>query len=1370
MLSIAPLRCAAYYLDLAQERGELFAYYADERASSMSPAGKWTGKLAARLGLTAGGADVKRADFEALFHGFDPRSGAALQTGAQSIEQAQAVESAISAAEQKLFALNRKAIAAKKAGQDELAKSLQELAALARADLKKAERYRRRPGSDLTFSAPKSASLLWAKALKDDPALARRIEQAHDAAVSSAAEIMERGFLMSRRRDLGSQRQIREFVKGAIIAMFRHGDARAVKGELPDPQLHTHVLLLSPVLRADDEIGAAYTDYAKDNLKALGAAYRAHFAQALRGLGCSLEADEQKSVLALRVAGIGEKAEKAFSKRREKILETVRREGIDEQTAALKLRQAKENWSQEELVSGWNNALDALDVSLDAVTRAKGGASPRMRSDEELVESLLELETFFSLPQLRQALWEDAQFDESDGPLLEERVNARLRRILKSPDLLMVQDPRGQVAPGQKRRAFKAAGRFNEPIFTTNSLVAREERNLRELRGMTDDARHAVDLTQAQRSIAAFEQRSGMRLHDYQLAPVLGLTTAKTAISICAAWAGAGKTTMATAAKAVWEDAGFKLVGLAPSNKAAAKLGEETGMSAYTLERLFKLVEETRPGQERVELDDRTVLFVDEASMVGFDNAEKLTRLAREYGCKIALVGDPDQLPSVSKGVWLRSIMNDEAIGGLPRVLSHMTKDFGDWKNLSRQREAWAKQASAHAALNKFGQALELYEERGCLTQSVDRAEQIEKIATEYMADTRPPVDKLVMATKNDDVWALNQAIREALKQAGKLKEPQEIADTALELCPRDRIIFTETLRPKGRGAEQIAKSETGTVVCATPRPDGSLDLTIELDRKGADGAPGVARFNTNDFSSLAHGYALTVHRSQGQTVESAWFLYSNFVSHELAYVAMTRHRANFKMHVLDHEREDLEARLSNKLFKVNARDLVPDAGADGKLSAAFEQLRQSCDAEERRQDALFASALDRAGALALHAIGRAKEAATSAAEGARLIIEALRQKTAGAAPVLLERIRLEIEIARAKRLLRREAAPSLARHPKAAALDAEGLRSIQQAGRVMQMDETGIVPQTRRVDLARESILPYVDERYIYVRDSAGVAFALAKSAQLPDVLMEVQELCERHAALERTRHPASAQDARAPAAQGPPSIHRLTAAAPEPLGLLARTARSCDNAGRARLASDIRAGKLRVVAADAAFKPDQAQATGVISAIDDAFVYVSHADAADGALVVKWPRASAPFAGASDADVTALLGFDRRILLKGLRGPSLSELRGRLAATDFGSLGLKDNQPLDGRVAFIDNEALYISAKHPASGADVIVKVKRDGALSHINERELRHLDSQCRGEKIGIVADSAGQARVAVFRGAKLGVASSFAKLLELTLERT
>lgn len=195
-------------------------------------------------------------------------------------------------------------------------------------------RENHRPGYDLTFSAPKSVSILWAFA---DEKIKEKVHLAHKKSVNEAMKHMEK-YGGKARRGKGGKRV--EAVRNLIFSKFEHSTSRE-----NDPQLHTHCLLFNLAQRQDGSFGAIESKYIYDEKMATGAIYRAELAKHLElELGCKII----KKGITFEIAGISDDLIREFSTRREQIEEDLKKKGFSSAKSAdysaLGTRKVKKNF------------------------------------------------------------------------------------------------------------------------------------------------------------------------------------------------------------------------------------------------------------------------------------------------------------------------------------------------------------------------------------------------------------------------------------------------------------------------------------------------------------------------------------------------------------------------------------------------------------------------------------------------------------------------------------------------------------------------------------------------------------------------------------------------------------------------------------------------------------------------------------------------------------------------------------------------------------------------------------------------------------------------------------------------------------------
>lgn len=353
------------------------------------------------------------------------------------------------------------------------------------------------------------------------------------------------------------------------------------------------------------------------------------------------------------------------------------------------------------------------------------------------------------------------------------------------------------------------------------------------------------------------EQRAALNhvLGDKQLSSVVGL-------------AGAGKSTLLATARDAWARQDVKVHGAALAGKAAEELQNASGIASRTL---ASLELSWKNGYDPIGKGE--VLVVDEAGMVGTRQLSRVVEKMNEIGAKLVLVGDPDQLQPIEAGTPFRRVTKSHGA-------AHLTE-------IHRQKADWQKQASRALAEGDLTKAVDHYRKRGAVTQTDNQAAAIEALVESYAMDVAANgtgKSRLAFAHRRKDVHALSQAIRAALRSAPDAK-PETIFATATGIrafAEDDRIVFTRNDKDIG-----VKNGILGTVITAE---NGAIAVALDGDTKRH------VRFNPSQFQNFDHGYAVTIHKSQGATVDQAYVLASRSMDRHLAYVAMTRHRDEMRL------------------------------------------------------------------------------------------------------------------------------------------------------------------------------------------------------------------------------------------------------------------------------------------------------------------------------------------------------------------------------------------------------------------------------------------------------------------------------------------
>jgi Ti-type conjugative transfer relaxase TraA len=401
----------------------------------------------------------------------------------------------------------------------------------------------------------------------------------------------------------------------------------------------------------------------------------------------------------------------------------------------------------------------------------------------------------------------------------------------------------------------------------------------------------------------ATHERGGIVLADEQRAAIAHVAGAER-IAAVVGLAGAGKSTMLAAARTVWESEGYRVLGAALAGKAAEGLEESAGIPSRTLASWER-------GWERGfdQLGARDVFVIDEAGMVGSKQLSRFITAADRAGAKIVLVGDPEQLQPIGPGAAFRAIA--ERVG------------FVELEEVRRQHEDWQRAASIDFGRHRTAEALAVYAAHEAIRFAETGKAAQAAIVRDVMDDTaaRPEGSRLVLAHRRVDVQALNEAIRAACQDRGELAEERLYQTTEGEraFAPGDRLLFRENNRDLG-----VKNGMLGTVEKAE---ENRLVVRLDSAQRHGQGRPSAGRIvsvSMADYAAVDHGYATTIHKAQGATVDRAYVLASGTMDRHLTYVAMTRHRDSVQLYASHDEFRDLEA-LSARLSRSQAKETTLD-------------------------------------------------------------------------------------------------------------------------------------------------------------------------------------------------------------------------------------------------------------------------------------------------------------------------------------------------------------------------------------------------------------------------------------------------------------
>ena len=698
----------------------------------------------------------------------------------------------------------------------------------------------RQMGWDLTYSAPKSVSIVWAGA---DPSHRQEIEQAHQKAVECAFDYLEANTVTRR----GKGGYIHEST-GLVAARFNHYTSRA-----GDPQLHSHVVVSNFSVRNDGTVGTIDSRTFYEHRMAAGTLYQVELAWEMKKLGYEIENGPGGT---FRLSNVSQEAEKVFSKRDQEIDAIAQERGITThkgtRSIVLATRPDKVNTSLIEREETWKQEAREAGIGLNAEHKLQEATNRKKGEYAILSEAGTKLTA------------QESTFEYKD--LLRETGRAAMgeRSGQEVLDLARVAQEKGYVIG------------LEEGILTTPSMSKIEQGIMDRVERMVIKKQYGVDSSEAiERGIMT--EKGNFKFSEEQ-ENAIKTATGSSGIAVIQGRAGVGKSTMLAAVRESYEEQGYKVQGIALAGVAAQNLQKESGIESKTIASWL-----LRPG-----IDDKTVVIIDEAGMVGSKQMGEVLEKVYARQAKLVLVGDERQLQPIAAGGILHAI-DQKVIQIAPEYASVM-------EDIKRQREGWMKEVVKEAAQGHTGQALESLEEHKKIAVYHNATQARSALVDDYIEKNAQDYSKGIIVTNRAfDAQIINEEIRSKLKEQGQVEEKGIEFDNnkrTIEIAKGDRVIFTRNnydldVRNGQRGMIEGVHKQAGT-----------LDVILDNGE--------TRKVNVQEYNHLDYGWASTTYKAQGATVErAAVFGYSqeSMASQQNTYVQISRAREETKLYIVAGER-----------------------------------------------------------------------------------------------------------------------------------------------------------------------------------------------------------------------------------------------------------------------------------------------------------------------------------------------------------------------------------------------------------------------------------------------------------------------------------
>jgi Ti-type conjugative transfer relaxase TraA len=437
--------------------------------------------------------------------------------------------------------------------------------------------------------------------------------------------------------------------------------------------------------------------------------------------------------------------------------------------------------------------------------------------------------------------------------------------------------------------------------YTTQTMLALEKTMLETANKLNSKKEHCLNNIITPDKLSAEQQQA------------LAHVTLGKDLSCIVGYAGTGKSYLLGFAREAWESRGHNVIGATLSGIAAENLEAGSNIKSYTVANRLWYWER---GREL--LTSKDVLVIDEAGMLGSRQMATLLHEVYKANAKAVLIGDPEQLQAIEAGAAFRAIAQD---------VGYVTLT-----DIRRQLEPWQREATKDFAESRTREGMLAYEEHDNVHKFITRAEAV-KCMVENWDEVRsqtPERSQIMLAYTKNEVKELNEYARSLCRNHGDLGEDFGVKTSRgiRDFAVGDRVYF---LRNENYDLH-IKNGTLGTIQAL----DGT-NFTIKLDVPNTKGQDAV-QFKIQDYRDIEHGYAATIHKAQGITVDRAYVLASKYFDRHTTYVAMSRHREGADLYYAREEFSGFTA-LARILGRERAKDVTLDYTQTRNIEPKEDQL-----------------------------------------------------------------------------------------------------------------------------------------------------------------------------------------------------------------------------------------------------------------------------------------------------------------------------------------------------------------------------------------------------------------------------------------------
>ena len=590
------------------------------------------------------------------------------------------------------------------------------------------------PGTDLTFSAPKSVSIL-AEVFDD-----KKLLDAHDKAVLKTLDYIEKNIAETRIYD--GKSAVNQGEQKIVVGIFQHDTSRNL-----DPQLHTHCVIANMVQGKEGKWRSLENSNLFKNKMLLGSIYRSYLAKDIKDLGYDLR--YTRSDGCFEINGVSESVIDRFSSRSQEIKEAL--EKLDYQNAitaakmTLMTRQSKQEVDRSLLEDKWKEMANSVEFKPEQVKGYQNDKPSEKTQTEE-----------FNLnPVLNHITERQSVF--SHGELIKEALNLSM----------------GKATLEGVEKAFKDAQKtgglvsLNGKQFTTKEIISLEKNIISQMQQEKNKHSKISTYTEMKQTLDPDKF-----LNESQKGAIKATLGSKDLFVGIQGYAGTGKTTMLNKLRELSEEKGYQVIGLAPTGSATHELSNEAKIQSKTLQSFLAQYDGvakdrlTDKGREELRTKYKnSILVVDESSFISLRQANDLMKIAKEIDLKkVIFVGDKKQLDGVETGKPFEQL---QKAGMKTAIMDNIMRQ----KDNSQLKEAVLASIGGDVkkALSKVNSIQEVDEKKQSLTKKiVDDWLKLEKSVREKAA---------ILVQTNQLKHKVNQEIKELFEITGTKSHTQNILE-----------------------------------------------------------------------------------------------------------------------------------------------------------------------------------------------------------------------------------------------------------------------------------------------------------------------------------------------------------------------------------------------------------------------------------------------------------------------------------------------------------------------------------------------------------------------------------------------------------------